>query len=192
MPGWWNGILQHLHSDAGQGGTLLEYPRVLAWNSTTVLIENSVAETELATFTIPAGALAPGNELRVRSQFAFRNNSGLAQTVGTCRLYCNGFNISAAGGVVAIATGANIRLLTFEVFLYILTTTTFNTRLQKQVSADILATPAAPVENLIHGEFGKNFGLDTSINNVFSIRQQNSAALVGLYLEHRNTIALRN
>lgn len=192
MPGWWAGILQHLHTDAGQGGSLLDYPRVVGRTSNQVIIDGSIVETELATFTIPAGVLTPGNELRVRSQFSFRNNTGAGQTMGTLRFYCNGLNIAAAGGVVAVPTSANVRPMNFEVLFYILTTTTFNTFLRKVLTADVFGVPAAPVEDLVHGQIDRNFGLDTTIANVFSIRQQNSAALAGLSMEHRNTIALRN
>lgn len=74
MAGFWGGVLQHSHVGAGDGGSLLAYPRIVSADNTIVEIAGSVAPTELWSFVLPANTLTTSTVVMVELGGDWLNN----------------------------------------------------------------------------------------------------------------------
>jgi hypothetical protein len=108
--GFWGGVLQHAHQNAGDGGTLDLYARVLFRTVSVVTdVGNTVVATTVASFIIPANTVPEGRGLRLTAHLVWRQNTGLPQNEPSIRWGMGALFFGHVGNTTAFATNVNER-----------------------------------------------------------------------------------
>lgn len=103
MAGFWGGVLQHSHLNAGDGGTLTTYLRAASVNLTPATINSSVVNTILASLPMPATQILPTSRLIFEAWGDCIQNTGVAAAAPTFAIDLDGTNVcSIIGATVSL------------------------------------------------------------------------------------------
>lgn len=115
MAGFWGGVLQHAHNNAGEGGTLGSYTRLIAKDNTLNTVQGTVAPTDVNAIVLPANTSSASSRIKITACGWFDNTTGLAQTSPTISVRIGGITIMTLPGVAAIPSGGNSNGWYFEI-----------------------------------------------------------------------------
>lgn len=149
MPdGFWGGINQHSHANAGTGGLLTQYRRRLGYSRSGVNFSNSTVDTVLEALTLPE--ISNGQVLQIHGCLWVFNNTGVAQATPNVWLRKGG-----AGAILLSVASAAGLITNGQIAVFHLTATVLNlfgafVQIDAQYRASFQSTAlAAPLINSV-------------------------------------------
>jgi len=174
MAGWWGGVLQHAHQSVSDGGVLTDRPQVLARDITQTVTSNSIALTNVLTFTIQANTVATGQGLRIYARGNMTQNGFVNAGSSLVRIQIGGsliINLPLSGAT--LSQSATPRAWAIELFLLNLGAT----NIRSMGTARILtATSAGDVAPALEERSINSLNADFTTNLDITVDVQNSQA----------------
>lgn len=163
--GFWGGVLQHSHLTIGEGGALLSYFRYFFLSHTLVSVTNTIVQTTIASFTLPADSVPQNSKFVWEGLIGFINNTGVNQNEPIIILKIGGAVVAQIGNTTAFATSPNERGGHFKLTLSqgpsssmlqgrsawtdTINNTSGNPVLADRITSSLSVTPNFAIDNLI-------------------------------------------
>ena len=187
-PGFWGGINQHDHTQAGTGG-IIPYDRIAAKSLVQGNNSNSVAQVTLGSILIPASIFSLNTRIEYETLLSWLQSTGVNQNEPTITLVRDGSNqIQHVGNVLAFAHSLTVRLIRFRVAI----TLTANGVFDYYGDVSFLGIQSsAGVVPVFREEFGftNRAGFDQGSDHTISIAAQNTVASANYVVTHLHSVA---